>query len=58
MTFAPDETEKRVTIQTATDNVFEGTEKFTAVLTSSSDRVTITEDTADVSIIEKGRGEM
>ena len=56
LTFAPDETEKRLTIQTTADNVLEGTEKFTAVLTSTSDRVTITEDTADISIVETEKG--
>ena len=57
LTFAPGETNKRVTIQTTADNVLEGTEKLSAVLTSPSDRVTITEDTADISIVESGSGE-
>ena len=57
MTFAPGETEKRVTIQTTADNVLEGREQFSAVLNSSSDRVTVTEDTADITIVETGRGE-
>ena len=57
VTFAPDESEKRVTIQTGADNVLEGTEQFSAVLSSPPDRVTITHDTADISIEETGDGE-
>ena len=56
VTFAPDESEKRVTIQTSVDNVLEGTEQFSAVLSSPPDRVTITQDTADISILETGVG--
>ena len=56
LTFVPGETKKRVAIQTTADTVFEGREQFSAVLTSSSDRVNITEDTADISIVEIGKG--
>ena len=56
MTFAPDESEKRVTIQTIADSVLEGTEQFSAVLSSPPDRVTITQDRADISIEETGDG--
>ena len=56
VTFAPDESEKRVTIQTSADSVLEGTEQFSAVLSSPPDRVTITQDTADVSILDTGSG--
>ena len=56
VTFAPDESEKRVTIQTSADNVLEGTEQFSAVLSSPPDRVTITQDTADISILDTGSG--
>ena len=58
VTFAPDESEKRVTIQTSADNVLEGTEQFSAVLSSPPDRVTITQDTADISIEETGQGKL
>ena len=56
VTFAPDESEKRVTIQTSADSVLEGTEQFSAVLSSPPDRVTITQDTADISIQETRDG--
>ena len=56
VTFAPDESEKRITIQTSADSVLEGTEQFSAVLSSPPDRVTITQDTADISIEETGDG--
>ena len=52
VTFAPDESEKRVTTQTSADSVLEGTEQFSAVLFSPPDWVTITQDTADISIQE------
>ena len=57
VTFAPDESEKRIIIETSSDNVLEGTEQFSAVLSSPPDRVTITQDTADISIQEDGGGE-
>ena len=56
VTFAPDEFEKRITIQTTVDSVVEGTEQFSAVLTSTDDRVTVTEERADISILETGNG--
>ena len=56
VTFAPDEFEKRVPVQTTVDSVVEGTEQFSAVLTSTDDRVTVTEERADISILETGNG--
>ena len=56
VTFAPDESEKRVPVQTTVDSVVEGTEQFSAVLTSTDDRVTVTEERADISILETGNG--
>ena len=56
VTFAPDEFEKQVTIQTTVDEVLEGTEQFSAVLSSPPDRVNITQDTADISILDRGSG--
>ena len=56
VTFAPDESEERVTIQTSADSVLEGTEQFSAVLSSPPDRVAITQNTADISIRETRDG--
>ena len=58
----PDESEKkhekRVPVHTTVDSVVEGTEQFSAVLTSTDDRVTVTvtEERADISILETGNG--
>jgi hypothetical protein len=52
VTFGPAEFEKRVTIQTSTDTLVEGTEVFTAQLEPVSDHLVITEDTAEISIQE------
>ena len=48
--------EKRIIILTTVDSVVEGTEQFSAVLTSTDDRVTVTEERADISILETGNG--
>ena len=56
ITFGPDEFERRVTIQTNPDSVVEGTEEFTVQLVSVSDRVVLTENTADISIQETENG--
>ena len=56
MTFGPSDTERRVTIQTNSDNFVEGNEMFTASLVPVSDRVVITQDTADITIEETANG--
>ena len=56
VTFGPAEFEKRVTIQTSTDTLVEGTEVFTAQLEPVSDHLVITEDTAEISIQETANG--
>ena len=53
---APDESEKKVPVQTTVDSVVEDTEQFSAVLISTDDRVTVTEERADISILETGNG--
>ena len=56
MTFGSSEFEKRITIQTNSDDIVEGVETLTAQLTPISDRVIITGDTADISIEETDNG--
>lgn len=58
MTFGPSDVERRITIQTNPDNLVEGNEMFTASLVPVSDRVTITEDTADITIEETANGKI
>ena len=56
VTFGSSEFEKRITIQTNSDDIVEGVETLTAQLTPISDRVIITGDTADISIEETDNG--
>lgn len=57
MTFAPGESLKTVTIETTVDDVVESMEQFSVTITAVSNRVIITEDTADISILETDNGE-
>jgi hypothetical protein len=52
VTFGTSDSERRVTIQTNADNLVEGDEMFTVTLAPISDRVIITEDSADITIEE------
>ena len=56
ITFGTSDFERRVQIQTNADSIVEGTEMFTASLMPVSDRVVITEDTADITIEETANG--
>lgn len=55
--FAPGESLKTVTIETAADDIVESIEQFSAIISAVSERVIITEDTANISILETGSGE-
>lgn len=54
--FAPGESLKTVTIETTIDEVVESMEQFLATITAVSDRVIITEDTANINILETDSG--
>lgn len=56
VTFGSNEFERSITIATTLDSLTEGTENFMAELTAVSDRVLITEDTADILIQETANG--
>lgn len=56
MRFAPGESLKTVTIETTVDEVVESVEQFWATITAVSERVIITEDTANISILETDSG--
>ena len=56
VTFGTSDSERRVTIQTNADNLVEGDEMFTVTLAPISDRVIITEDSADITIEETANG--
>lgn len=58
VTFAPDETEKRITIQTNSDVLVEGREQFSVSLSSASERVIVTTPNADIAILEASNGKM
>lgn len=57
VTFAPGESQKTVTVVTTVDSVVEGIELFSAIITSTSVSVTITDETASITILETGNGE-
>ena len=56
VTFAPNESEKRITIQTNSDDVVENTEEFSVTLSSVSGRVVFTNAIADIAILETSKG--
>ena len=56
VTFGTSDSERRVIIQTNADNLVEGDEMFTVTLVPVSDRVIITEDSADITIEETANG--
>lgn len=56
VSFAPGESLKTVRIETTIDDVVESVEQFSTTITAVSDRVIITEDTANISILETYNG--
>lgn len=56
MSFAPGESLKTLRIETTIDEVVESVEQFSTTITAVSDRVIITEDTANISILETDNG--
>lgn len=58
VTFVPNESEKRITIQTNADDVVENTEQFSANLSSVSGRVVFTNTIANIAILETNNGKI
>lgn len=56
VTFSTDESEKRIVVQTNSDVMVEATERFSAIITSTSDRVVVLVDKADINILETSIG--
>ena len=56
LTFAPGETSKSFTVQTAQDSTYEGPETFTVSLSNNSEGSTIAEGTATGTILDDGTG--
>ena len=56
LTFAPGETSKTFTVQTAQDSTYEGPETFTVSLSNNSEGSTIAEGTATGTILDDGTG--
>ena len=53
VTFGPTDTEQFVLVSTQSDSTVEGDERFTAVLSNPSERITLRNPTATVDIIEE-----